>query len=217
MKVSIEWVIVAAGQNLKRLIKHKSNELFYLFNEIHQASRPNLHLLFQHAGALLRAHDHLGGNVKEMLLPNDELVDAQVRMTIYDTFLTHGQPASMSEVADGLGIPISMVQESYQRLAQGHVFVLQPESGEILMANPFSSVPTAYLVEVEGQCWWGNCIWDALGILAMVGKDGRVNSSCPDCGEGLHLVVSGGELEDTSLVAHFSVPANQWWDNIVFT
>jgi hypothetical protein len=27
--------MVAAGQNLKRLIKHKSNELFYLFKELY--------------------------------------------------------------------------------------------------------------------------------------------------------------------------------------
>ena len=29
--------MVAAGQNLKRLIKHKSNELYFLFKEIHLA------------------------------------------------------------------------------------------------------------------------------------------------------------------------------------
>ena len=109
------------------------------------------------------------------------------------------------------------MKDAFHRLAQGHILVLQPESGEILMANPFSSVPTAFLVEANGQSWWGNCIWDALGILAMVGKDGRVRSSCPDCGEGLRLTVTNGEMESTSLVAHFSVPANQWWDNIVFT
>jgi transposase len=35
LKVNIEGVMVAAGQNLKRLIKHKSNELFYLFKELY--------------------------------------------------------------------------------------------------------------------------------------------------------------------------------------
>ena len=146
-----------------------------------------------------------------------QLIDTQVRRTIYDVFLTQGQPASISEVADTLGISISMVKDAYQRLAQGHVLVLQPESGEILMANPFSSVPTPFLVKVEDKGWWSNCIWDALGILAMLDKDGQVRSSCPDCGEGLRLTIKSGELENTSLVAHFSVPAMQWWDYIVFT
>jgi hypothetical protein len=37
LKVNIEGVMVAAEQNLKRLIKHKSNELFYLFKELYLA------------------------------------------------------------------------------------------------------------------------------------------------------------------------------------
>ncbi|MGB5843939.1 MAG: transposase [Anaerolineales bacterium] len=37
LKVNIEGVMVATGQNLKRLIKHQGNELFYLFKEVHQA------------------------------------------------------------------------------------------------------------------------------------------------------------------------------------
>jgi transposase len=36
LKVNIEGVMVAAGQNLKRLIKHKSNELFNLFKELYE-------------------------------------------------------------------------------------------------------------------------------------------------------------------------------------
>jgi len=147
----------------------------------------------------------------------DEQFDAQVRRIVYDAFLTKGQPPNFTEVEDVLGLSVSMVKDAYKRLAEGHILVLQPESGEILMANPFSSVPTPFQVVAEDQSWWGNCIWDALGILAMVGRNGQVRSSCPDCGEGLHLTVRSGELENTSLIAHFSVPANQWWDDIVFT
>ncbi len=152
-----------------------------------------------------------------MFSRNDEQLDAQVRRIVYDAFLAEGQPPDSTTVADAIGTDVSMIKNSYQRLADGHILVLQPESGEILMANPFSSVPTPFLVEAGDQCWWGNCIWDALGILAMVAKNGHVRSSCPDCGEELHLAVNAGELENTSLVAHFSVPANKWWEDIVFT
>ena len=152
-----------------------------------------------------------------MFSRNDEQLDAQVRRSVYEAFLTRGQPPDSTTVADAIGIDVSMIKNAYQRLADGHILVLQPESGEILMANPFSSVPTPFLVEAGDQGWWANCIWDALGILAMVGKNGHVRSSCPDCGEELHLLVNSGELENTSLVAHFSIPANQWWEDIVFT
>jgi hypothetical protein len=36
------------------------------------------------------------------------------------------------------------------------------------MANPFSAVPTPFLVRSGDRSWYGNCIWDALGIPAML-------------------------------------------------
>jgi hypothetical protein len=101
-------------------------------------------------------------------------------------------------------------------LAEGRVFALDAD-GEILMAPPFSAVPTGFLVESGGRSWWGNCIWDALGILVMLGRDGRVVASCGDCGTGMTLEVAGGALQHAEGVAHFAVPARRWWDDIVFT
>jgi hypothetical protein len=60
-------------------------------------------------------------------------------------------------------------------------------------------------------------VWDGFGVLAMVGADGVVSASCPDCGEPLELRVRGGELEPVDAVVHFAVPAARWWDNIGFT
>lgn len=146
-----------------------------------------------------------------------ELTDRQVRKAVYDAFLTRAQPPSIDDVAHALDISTAVVVESYRRLAQGHVLVLQPASGEILMANPFSAVPTSFLVESGSQEWWGNCVWDALGILSMLGVEGQVRTSCPDCGESLYLMVRDGALQEMSLVAHFSVPASLWWQDIVHT
>jgi hypothetical protein len=56
---------------------------------------------------------------------------------------------------------------------EAHMLVLEP-TGEILMANPFSAVPTPFLAEVGGRRWFGNCIWEALGIIATLHADGRV-------------------------------------------
>ena len=102
-------------------------------------------------------------------------------------------------------------------LAAGHVLVLQPERDEILMANPFSAVPTAFAGETDAHSYWGNCVWDALGILAMLGRDGRLLTSCADCGDALALEVRGGALGGDAGVAHFSIPAKHWWDDIAFT
>jgi hypothetical protein len=96
------------------------------------------------------------------------------------------------------------------------VLVLQ-ESGEILMANPFSAVPTPFIVEAGERRYWANCIWDGLGVLAMTGADGRVLASCGDCGEAMGVQVQGGDLVSPEGLIHFAVPARQWWSNIKFT
>lgn len=46
LKVNIEAVMVAAGQNLKRLIKHKSNGLFYLIKELYLVFKARYYTYF---------------------------------------------------------------------------------------------------------------------------------------------------------------------------
>ena len=85
------------------------------------------------------------------------------------------------------------------------------------MANPFSAVPTAFKVMARGGSYYGNCVWDSLGIVALLGGEGSVETPCPDCSEPLRLHVLGGTLVESEGVVHFSVPARHWWDDIVFT
>ncbi len=144
-------------------------------------------------------------------------IDAQTRRVVYDHFIRLAACPSKAAVASHLSLSEAEVADSFARLAQAHMLVLQPQSGEVLMANPFSAVPTAFRVATAGQQWWGNCIWDALGIIAMVSVDGTIQTSCPDCGEALKLSVTAGALAGANAVGHFGVPAARWWDNIVFT
>jgi hypothetical protein len=143
--------------------------------------------------------------------------DRQIRAYVYDAIFRQDNIPTADAIAAGLACLPGDVAAAFQRLAQGHVFVLQRDRDEILMANPFSAVPTPFQVEVERDVYWGNCIWDALGILAMLKRDGRVLASCGDCNVAMTLTVSAGVVVDSPGVAHFSVPAKRWWDNIVFT
>ena len=85
------------------------------------------------------------------------------------------------------------------------------------MANPFSAVATPYRVHADGRWWYANCAWDAFGVLSALKVDGRIESSCPDCGEPIAVEVRGKRPGDESLLFHCLVPASRWWDDIVFT
>ena len=85
------------------------------------------------------------------------------------------------------------------------------------MANPFSAVPTAYRVQADGRWWYANCAWDAFGICAALHVDGRIETSCPDCGDAVNVEVHDQRPDDESLLFHCLVPAARWWNDIVFT
>jgi hypothetical protein len=97
------------------------------------------------------------------------------------------------------------------------VLVFAPGTRNIWMANPLSAFPTPFRVETPRGEYWGSCIWDAFGVVAMLGGDGSVLTGCADCGEAMELRVAGGSLEPADGVAHFAVPARRWWDNIGYT
>jgi alkylmercury lyase-like protein len=95
--------------------------------------------------------------------------------------------------------------------------VLNPATSEIRMANPFSALPTAYRVRARERWWYANCAWDAFGVLAALHVDGRVEASCPDCGEPYSVGVIDGKVDRADFLFHCLVAAAHWWDDIVFT
>lgn len=144
-------------------------------------------------------------------------VDARMRYYVYDATLRRGAPPSVAEVCGASGLPAGEVRASLARLAAGRVLVLQRESGEILMANPFSAVPTPFVAETPAWTAFGPCIWDALGIPAMLHQPGRIRTACGCCGEVMGFEVMGGRLAAATGVVHFAIPALRWWEDIVFT
>jgi len=111
---------------------------------------------------------------------------------------------------------VKEVQPALERLCATHAFVLQ-ENGELWRAAPFSAVPTAFPVKIGRNSWYGNCIWDALGIPAMLHKDARIDASCACCNFEMVLEVKDGRLLPREGIGHFAVPAREWYQDIVFT
>jgi hypothetical protein len=143
--------------------------------------------------------------------------DLELRNRTYGLFVELGRAPTAEEVAVATGGTEEDVRAGWRRLHDAHALVLDASTGEIRMANPFSAVPTAYRVQAAGRWWYANCAWDAFGVCAALHVDGRIETSCADCGEPIVVEIRDRRPDDESLVFHCLVPAAQWWDDIVFT
>ena len=140
----------------------------------------------------------------------------QLRRFIYRHFIRQGSAPAVARMATALGWSARKTRAALRQLAATHAFVLQ-ENGELWRAAPFSAVPTSFSVQIGNRSWWANCIWDALGIPAMLHQDACIEASCGCCNHEMGLRVSQGKLVRTQGVIHFAVPAARWYDDIVFT
>jgi hypothetical protein len=146
------------------------------------------------------------------------MTDADVRLALYRGWVDRGSPPPHAEVASTAGVDEAEVVEAYRRLAAEHAIVLAPGSDLVWMAPPLSAVATPYRATVDGRSYWGNCVWDGLGVIAMLGGTGALSATCGDCGEPLEVEVRDRvPSHPDGYVAHFAVPASRWWDDIGFT
>ena len=143
--------------------------------------------------------------------------DIVLRNTTYAMFVEFGRAPTAADVADRLERDREGVVDGWRRLHDAHALVLDRDTDQIRMANPFSAVPTGYRVQAGGKSWFANCAWDAFGIFAALDVDGSFDASCPDCGDEIALQVVDRQPSDASLLFHCLVPASRWWNDIVFT
>jgi alkylmercury lyase-like protein len=142
--------------------------------------------------------------------------DIEVRNSTYRRFVELGRAPTAAEVAAATGQGEGDIRDAWRRLHAAHALVLDA-AGSIRMANPFSGVPTPFLVEADDRAWFANCGWDALGIGAALHVDSTIETSCPDCLEPIRIDVHDGRPTREDLVFHVLVPAATWWDDIGYT
>jgi hypothetical protein len=130
--------------------------------------------------------------------------DRELRNLTYRRFVELGRAPAPGELG-----PRDEVLAGGRRLHEQHALVLDGDA--IRMANPFSAVPTPYRVAAGGRSWYGNCAWDAFGICAALGVDGRIEH------RDIVVEVRDRHPGDQTLFFHCLVPAAHWWDDIVYT
>jgi hypothetical protein len=148
---------------------------------------------------------------------SEQTLDTAVRQSVYRFFVAEGRPPVPAELAQTLAVDHASIEKSLGRLSAAHVLVLAPGTPYIWMANPLSAIPTPFAVDIAGKHFFGNCIWDALGVVAMLGGTGTVRTWCPDCDDRLSITVRDNRLASADGLVHFAVPAARWWDDIGFS
>lgn len=148
---------------------------------------------------------------------SDDLV-RRLRLHVYRCFAETGRAPAPLELGQQFGLSPEEVAGVLRRLeGQENALVLIPGSSCLWMAEPFSSLPTLFPVSSGDDRWFGNCIWDALAILALLERNGHVDTRSPLDGTPLRFTVRDGALEPIDAVIHFAVPARDWWKSIGFT
>lgn len=154
---------------------------------------------------------------KKSLADNfEDNFDRRLRLFVYRHLLQKQSAPSVREMAKRLSVPINQVRASLERLSQSHAFMLQ-EDGELWRVAPFSAIPTGFPVRAGKRSWFGNCIWDALGIPAMLGQDAIVDAACGCCNYHMPIEVRSGKLRSNNGLIHIAVPARDWYKDVAFT
>jgi hypothetical protein len=143
--------------------------------------------------------------------------NVKVKLDIYRHVAGTGALPAVEAIAERNEVTVEQILDEYTQLAAQRVLVLEQDGRTIRMAPPFSGVSTQHVVESDGIRYYANCAWDALGIVAALGKPATVHSRCEGSGEPLRLEVGSDGPEPCDWIFHSLVPAAQWWDDIVFT
>jgi hypothetical protein len=121
-----------------------------------------------------------------------------LRREIMVAFAETGEPPAVDD------------RPTLEALVERHVVVLGDDGG-ITMAHPFSAPGGNARIDASGRTWWGNCAWDALGIVAALGLPEATIAN-----NGMTVRVRDGRVLDDA-VFHVSVPARHWWDDVEYT
>jgi hypothetical protein len=147
----------------------------------------------------------------------DHDVVERVRRAIYDTFASQGNAPSRQLIQDLAMVDDAQAGEAIAELAaQRHVALDQ--SGNIVMAHPFTTANLGFSVMGERNLWWGGCAWDSFAIPHLVKGEPSVlvATTCPACRRPLAWTVTQFEPPEGPEVAHFLVPMDEVWDDVVY-
>ncbi|MCI4365621.1 MAG: alkylmercury lyase family protein [Thermoplasmata archaeon] len=144
----------------------------------------------------------------------------ELRKYIFDVFLQTSRAPVVEEMMVRFHADRAEIVTRLRELESAHHILLLPGTERILMANPFSNLPTPFRVSAGGTQYFGNCAWDAIAFHVMLDQDVHVSSSCHHCGGPVELDLRGGRnVSDPAknTLVFLGTPVSKWYDNLVAT
>ncbi len=146
-------------------------------------------------------------------------LDRDVRVAIGRSIKMTGRIPTIAELPTQESLERDVVDASFGRMIDAHVFIPMPDSHEIYAFNPFCVGPTDFFVTAAGHLHFAICAWDALGISPALGAEGTVEARCGDCALpiGIDVDGKGGARAIGEVVVQIAVPARDFWKDIIHT
>ena len=141
-----------------------------------------------------------------------------VRLHILDHCYKTGRTPSLSDLMRHFGISRERVIEVLDELEGQHDIVRVRGTQNLLMAFPFSNVPTIHHVTYNGgHTAYAVCGLDAMGLSYMFPDDeALICSCCPHCGEPFEVRCKDRQVVAQShpeLRIHVGLPFREWFHN----
>ncbi|MCE7985889.1 MAG: hypothetical protein DYG89_32325 [Caldilinea sp. CFX5] len=141
-----------------------------------------------------------------------------VRTFIYQHFAATTRAPQLADIQDRFALSREATVDLLNDLHAIHALFLDPGTTNIRIANPFSAVPTPFVVDVNNKRYWANCAWDSFGVIAALqAEEGAIHATCAQDGAPLDLQIHQGAVVATTAMIHVLVPFQQWYENMVFT
>jgi len=149
----------------------------------------------------------------------NEVSARTLRKYIFDFFLETTRAPLAEEMMPKFGWSRGEVLAHLQELQAAHHIFLLPGTERILMANPFSSLPTPFRVSAGRRQYFANCAWDAIALHVVLDQDVRISSFCHHCGAPLEFGLSKRTVspEGRGVLVFLQTPVSKWYDNLLTT
>jgi len=147
-----------------------------------------------------------------------------LRHFIYKSFAETGKAPLLSEFMNHFHLTRMDAEKLLERIDSEHLAVKLPFSkNSILLANPFSNIPTSHCAVVNGTnspTYYRNCPWDLFGIHFALSKPITATTHCYQTGQHISMKFENyklvGKVPD-SILFLFTIPVSKWYQNLIST